>query len=222
MSAELIQIIIFAMVAAFIALRLISTFGRNPGDEHPPRVDPMQRRENGSSPNFDIGSKPDRSPDPVRYLHVAPHVGEALTQMSRQDPQFDAALFLDGARKAYEMILEAFWKGDKETYTPFVDEDIAQNFSTAIAARDAEGLTLSNRLVALNKAEITHAVISGTTGSITIVFDADIIAATHDQDGNLVEGSMSDTHNVKDKWVFSRNLGSGDPNWTLVETATVE
>lgn len=222
MSSDLIQIIIFAMVAAFVALRLISTFGRNPGDEQPPRVDPMQRSEKGSSSNYDIGPRAEQPAEPVRYLHVAPQVGEALTEMTRQDAQFDAATFLDGARKAYEMILQAFWKGEKETFTPFVNDEILQNFTTAISARDAEGLTLSNRLVALNKAEITNAEISGRRGTITIVFDADIIAATHDRDGNLIEGSMSDTHNVKDKWIFSRELGSQDPNWTLVETATVE
>jgi len=221
MSADLIQILIFAMVAAFVALRLISTFGRNPEDETPPAPDQMRQRRASTPPGYEDGQAEVRQ-NPVSFLHVSPQVRQSLDSMVQLESGFDPSVFLDGARQAYGMILDAFWKGDRETLKTFLDEGILSGFTGAIDAREAAEQTVSNRLVHLNKAEISQAEVVGRTAQITVAFDADIISAVHDKDGNLIEGSMSDTHNVKDSWTFSRQLGVRDPNWTLVETATAE
>lgn len=222
MSADLIQIIIFAMVAAFVALRLIATFGRNPGDEQPTASEGFARRETRGPLGANADQLDANAAGEVAYLHADPVVRECLAKMGRLDRRFDPVVFLDGARQAYEMILDAFWKGDDETLKPFVDADILANFQAAIKAREEAGHTNSNRLVTLNKADVSDATLNGKEAQITVAFEADIIAATHDKDGNLIEGSMSDTHQVKDRWTFARTLGSRDPNWTLVETASAD
>lgn len=221
MSADLIQILIFAMVAAFVALRLISTFGRNPEDEQPTASDQFQTRRSSSNDRYSRDQTA-VTDNPVSFLHVSPQVRQSLESMTSLDRGFDPSAFVDGARQAYEMILAAFWKGDRETLKTFVDGEVLDNFSAAIDTREAAEQTLSNRLVHLNKAEISQAEVIGRTANITVNFDADIISAVHDKDGNLIEGSISDTHNVKDSWTFSRELGSRDPNWVLIETATAE
>lgn len=221
MSADLIQILILAMVAAFVALRLISSFGRNPEDETPPAADQLSQRRARTRPGY---NDPQAEPaqNSVSFLHVSPQVRQSLDSMTQLERGFDPSVFLDGARQAYGMILDAFWKGDRETLKTFLDETILSGFISAIDAREAAEQSVSNRLVHLNKAEISHAEVVGRTAQITVDFDADIISAVHDKDGNLIEGSMSDTHNVKDSWTFSRELGLRDPNWTLVETSTGE
>lgn len=221
MSADLIQILIFAMVAAFVALRLISSFGRNPEDETPPAADQLRQRRAQSRSAYD-DPQADTPRNPVSFLHVSPQIRQSLDSMTQLEQSFDPSEFLDGARQAYGMILDAFWKGDRDVLKTFLDDAILSGFTSAIDAREAAEQTVSNRLVHLNKAEISHAEVVGRTAQITVAYDADIISAVHDKDGNLIEGSMSDTHNVKDSWTFSRELGVRDPNWTLVETSTAE
>ncbi|MFZ5610421.1 MAG: Tim44/TimA family putative adaptor protein [Pseudomonadota bacterium] len=222
MSADLIQIIIFAMIAAFVALRLIGVFGRHQGDEQPSTPEHNGARRDIAK--ADVLAGPD-APDAkgkgeAAFFHADPQVRDVLQRIAHADRQFDPARFLEGARKAYEMILEAFWKGDRETLASFVDADVLANFSAAIEARQAAGQTVENRLVHLNAVAIMAAEIVGNAAHITVAYEADIIAAVRDRDGNLAEGSLSDTHLVKDIWTFARPLRSRDPNWTLVETAS--
>ncbi len=80
---------------------------------------------------------------------------------------------------------------------------------------------LDNRLIAIERAQISEASVEGKVARVTVRFDADIAAITRDQDGNVVAGSMSDAVETHDIWTFARNLRSDDPNWKLVETDEV-
>ena len=134
------------------------------------------------------------------------------------DPGFDVARFLEGAQAAYRMILEAFWKGDGEELTYLVGDDVRASFAEAIAAREAAGHRLDNRLVQIERAFIEDARLDGLVASITVRFDADIAAVTRNEAGEVVAGSMSDAVDTHDVWTFRRTLGGDDPNWLLVET----
>ena len=92
------------------------------------------------------------------------------------------------------------------------------SFEAAIDAREAAGHRFENRLVRIERAIIQEAVLQGRTASITVRFDSDIAAVTRGSEGELVAGSMSDAVGANDVWTFRRTLGSGDPNWLLVET----
>jgi predicted lipid-binding transport protein (Tim44 family) len=139
----------------------------------------------------------------------------AITDLDRA---FDASRFLEGAKAAYRMILESFWRGDHEELSRLVDADVGEAFGQAITAREEAGHVLDNRLVSIEKAVIDKARVSGQMAYITVRFDADIAAVTRSKDGDVVAGSMTDAVPTHDVWTFSRHVGASDPNWILVET----
>lgn len=211
------EIIILAMVFLFVALRLWSVLGRRTGHEQPigktiestSRSSPVLNPEPEAPPQqqghgFDVAIEPDAMP--------------GIRMIADADRSFDAPRFLEGAKSAYRMILEAFWRGDEEELIRLVDGDVHEAFSQAIAQRKADGHILENRLVSIEKAVIDRASLVGQMASITVRFDADIAAVTRDGEGNVVAGSLTDAVPTHDVWTFSRHVGSTDPNWVLVET----
>lgn len=200
------------MVAAFLALRLYMVLGKRTGHEQ--EVLPRAAEERIV--------KPAPRPDPVADTRDVPALGGTATNGLRAlvaaDPRFDAVEFVEGAKGAYRMILEAFWKGDRDTLSWLAEADVAGAFGDAIAAREAAGQTLDNRLVQIERAAIVGASVDRGVARISVRFDADIAAATRDKDGNLVSGSLTDAVEQHDVWTFTRTLNSADPNWKLAET----
>jgi len=212
----LFEIIILAMVALFVGLRLFSVLGRRTGHEQPiakPAEAPAQPAP-VSRPIADLAPQPAAPVDAA----ITPAAMEGIRQIVSADPLFDVRRFLEGARSAYRMILEAFWRGDEDELARLVDGDVREAFARAIADREAAGHVLENRLVAIENASIEAARLDGQMAVITVRFDADIAAVTRDADGNVVAGSLSDAVPTHDLWTFSRHVRAEDPNWILVET----
>ena len=147
-----------------------------------------------------------------------PTAGPGVRAILAADPAFDVARFLEGAKSAYRMILEAFWKGDLAAIRPHVDDHVYKTFESAIADREANGLSLDNRLVQIEQALIANASLEQTVAVVTVRFEADIAAVTRNQAGEVVAGSMSDAVQTRDLWTFRRDTASRDPNWLLIET----
>ena len=207
-------LIILARVFVFVALRLWSVLGRRTGHEQPmPKADAMiaPRSTTVSVPQSD-------APQLTQESATTPGAASGLRAIAQAEPSFDAARFADGARQAYAMILEAFWRGDREALAQLVDPEVLQAFVAAIDDREAAGERLDNRLVSIEQAQIEDASIDGNVAHIRIRFDADVAAVTRDRDGNVVAGSLSDAVPTHDAWTFSRVLKSSDPNWVLTET----
>ncbi len=216
----MLDIIVLIMVAAFIALRLRSELGKKTGNEPlppaAPRPVPGDARR-GSQ----VDARPEhreREADTVVELEENPALRKAYQQIRRADPAFDLATFMTGAQAAYGMILEAFWSGDRDTLRDFLDESVLNQFSAAIDAREKNGLQMENKLIDVNSAEVIAAQVNDRTAEITVHFTAEIIAVTKDADGRLVEGNLSESVEVNDRWTFARDTKSRDPNWTLVAT----
>jgi len=208
-------IILFAIVAGFLALRLYAVLGRRTGHEQPlPK--PAEERISVPPMPRTIDLVPEVRDPGTRNIEASAENG--LRAVIAADPSFDVAQFIEGAKSAYRMILEAFWKGDEETLGWLVEEDVRTAFGEAIAARGVAGHVLDNRLVVIERAMIAGASVENKVARITVRFDADIAAVTRDQDGNVVAGSMTDAVETHDIWTFARNLRSDDPNWKLVET----
>jgi predicted lipid-binding transport protein (Tim44 family) len=212
----LVYIVILAMVAVFLGLRLYAVLGkrtgheqvlRNPADDRP--VPPL------TIPRV-VESAPEVRDQGPQAIEARAQSG--LRALIAADPSFDVAGFLDGAKNAYRMILEAFWKGDTETLDWLTEDHVRDAFGEAIRTRGEAGHVLDNRLVAIERALITDATISGRVARITVAFDADIAAVTRDAEGTLIAGSVSDAEVAHDVWTFSRTLKSGDPNWKLADT----
>jgi len=211
------EIIILAMVFLFVALRLWSVLGRRTGHEQPiakPIEAPSRPSSSAPLPGTDAAAQPQALADPM----IEQGAMAGIRAISDADRQFDAARFLEGAKAAYRMILEAFWRGDREELDRLVDGDVQDAFNQAITAREEAGHVLDNRLVSIERAVIDRAKLSGQMASITVRFDADIAAVTRDKDGEVVAGSLSDAIPTHDVWTFSRHIGASDPNWVLVET----
>lgn len=222
------EIIILAMIAAFLGLRLYSVLGRRAEHEE----EPIQGRFDAPKPGAPgVPGQPaprsrDRTaPQPAsRELPgvvppgVIPAVERGLREIAAVDRRFDAFAFLEGARGAYKMVLEAFWRGDKEELGQLCDRDVYEAFVGAIDARLAAGETVENRLVRIEEATIVNASYTAPLARIGIGFVADIAALTRDAAGNVIAGSLDDAIEARDVWTFSRNVNSPAPDWLLDET----
>jgi predicted lipid-binding transport protein (Tim44 family) len=151
-------------------------------------------------------------------MAYVPTAGPAVRAILAADPSFDVARFLDGAKSAYGMVLEAFWKGDSETLQRFVDGHVLETFTSAIEDRKAQGLVLDNRLVSIDHATIVSAQLDRQVAVVGVRFEADIAAITRHAEGEVVAGSLSDAVQTRDVWTFRRDISSKDPNWVLIET----
>jgi predicted lipid-binding transport protein (Tim44 family) len=215
---ELTVIVILALVALFIGLRLYSVLGERTGHEQQQPIlkpaDPDARVE----PR--ITHPPVTQPAPADGADVAyvPLAGPGVRAILAADSSFDVARFLDGAKAAYRMILEAFWKGDLADIESHVAPHIYETFAGAVEQRDKDGLKLDNRLVAIDQAVISEATVDHAIAVLTVRFEADIAAVTRNSEGQVVAGSMSDAVQTRDLWTFRRDLSSRDPNWVLIET----
>ena len=211
-------IVILALVAVFIGLRLYSVLGERTGHEQPiakpAEADADARIEPRSAAAPAIGSATASDQD-LAYL---PTAGPGVRALLAADPSFDVARFLEGAQAAYRLILESFWKGDLETMRPHVDGHIFDAFAGAVEQRKTDGLVLDNRLVAIEQVVIAGAELERKIAMVTVRFEADIAAVTRNADGDVVAGSTSDAVQTRDRWTFRRDVGANDPNWLLVET----
>ncbi len=217
----MITIVILAMVAAFVALRLYTVLGRRTGHEQQPLPKPVDGdRSAQASPRAVRDVTPEAPAVPEQAIGAPARDG--LRAIVAADPSFDVARFIEGAKSAYRMTLEAYWAGDEAKLAKLCDADVAASFAEAIAARAADGHVVDNRLVSIERAAIEHARVEGSgAGAIAVVtvrFDADIAAVTRDGDGTVVGGSMTDAVPTHDLWTFSRPVRAADPNWLLVET----
>ena len=214
----IVEIVILAMIAAFLGLRLYSVLGRRAEHEE----ESVPHRFDGNDEQARTPAQPQAipmpSPKPVQIEGVLPAVERGVREISSADGRFDLTNFLEGAKSAYEIVLEAFWAGDRETLRELCDDDVYAGFTAAIDAREEAGHTLENSLIRIEETRVHSAQLDGRIARIAVVFVADIAAVTRDKDGNVVAGSLDDAVESRDIWTFSRNVGAKDPNWLLDET----
>lgn len=217
-----VEIVLLAMVAAFLGLRLYSVLGKRTGHEQEPVARPaLDERQPAAirTPAGQIEKPAAASSFDGPMFDSAAQSG--LRAIANADRTFDAALFLEGAKAAYGMILDAFWKGDKDQLRYLCDDDVYESFAEAIDARNARGEVLENRLVRIDEARIVNASYDHPTARISVRFDADIAALVKDGDGQIIGGSLTDAVETHDVWTFFRDVKSGDRNWKLDETDEV-
>ncbi|MEO6359954.1 MAG: Tim44/TimA family putative adaptor protein [Sphingomicrobium sp.] len=210
-------IVILALIAVFIGLRLYSVLGERTGHEQQPILKPadpdarVEQRVTSAPLSAPVSTD---SPD----MAFLPTAGPGVRAILAADPTFDVAQFLEGAKGAYGMILDAYWKGELDRVRSHIDDQVNETFATAIEDRTKAGLVLDNRLVAIEQATIAQAMIERKVAVVTVRFEADIAAVTRNAEGEVVAGSLSDAVQTRDLWTFRREIGTSDPNWVLIET----
>ena len=228
-NAVLIEIIIFAMIAAFLVHRLRSVLGRRNGEERPrpnpfaggdeseaarDNVIPLPSRNRADRPSL---SSPPSSADADEPLSLAAR----LASIHDADPNFDEKGFLIGARGAFEMIVAAFAAGDLKTLRPLLADDVYDNFARAVRDRQSAGETLGTSIEAIRDADVVDARLARAEAMLTVRFVSDQINLSRDKDGRIVDGDPDQPVEVVDVWTFARDTRSRDPNWRLVETRAV-
>ena len=215
----IIEIVILALIAAFLGLRLYSVLGRRAEHEEEPVPTRFERPDGASAPRPATPLPAAELPRPARELAgFPPAIEQGLREISAADRRFDLLSFLEGAKGAYAMILEAFWRGDKDDLRQLCDDDVYASFAAAIDAREAAGETLDHRLIRIEDTVVHSARLDGRIARIAVRFTADIAAVTRDKDGAVVAGSLDDAIESRDIWTFARDVTSAAPEWVLDET----
>jgi predicted lipid-binding transport protein (Tim44 family) len=210
-------IVILALVALFIGLRLYSVLGERTGHEQQP-IPKAAESDPRTAPQVRPAPAPQPAPADTGDMAFVPTAGPGVRAILAADSSFDVARFLEGAKSAYRMILEAFWKGDLDALRGQVEPHVYDAFASAVEQRRTDGLTLDNRLVAIDQAVISEATLERGVAVITVRFEADIAAVTRNAEGQVVAGSLSDAVQTRDLWTFRRDTSARDPNWLLIET----
>ncbi len=221
-------------IAVIVFWRLKSVLGSRTGHERPPAEPPAQRDKTGSQEpaNGNVLRFPreDQPPPAARPAEDAPasiwtgyaepgsDLARSLEQIAAADPAFSPKQFLEGAKLAYEMIIEAFAKGDKQSLKPLLSKEVFEGFAVAIDQRLAAGQSVEQKFVGIDKAAISAAAMLGRKASVTVRFLSELISVTKAKDGSVVEGDAKQIRGTSDVWTFERDTSSHDPNWKLVAT----
>lgn len=224
--------LILLAVALVVVWRLRSVLGQRTGTERPP-IDPYAparktapEAANGNVLNFPGEAKqnpPAKTDDPPKpvwtgFAAEGSPVAQGLEEIAAADPGFSAKSFVEGAKLAYEMIVEAFAKGDKAALKPLLSKDVYDGFAEVIDERARKGEKIDARFVGFEKAEFAGANLLAKRASLTMRFVSQMISATLDSDNRIIDGDPKEIRQTTDVWTFERDVSSRDPNWKLVAT----
>lgn len=219
MSSSLIQLLVLAGIAIFLILKLRSVLGTREGFEKPPLPPADDAPRARARRDFEvIEGGPDR--DITDHVPDGSPAAKALAGMKMAEPGFSVSTFLQGARGAYEMIVMAYERGDLEQIRPFLAPEVFDAFAEAVAAREAQGLTVEANFVGIRELALHEASFDRDTreGEVAVRFVGELTSVVRDSNGQVVEGSPTEIKRQRDVWTFARKMGSDDPNWHLVAT----
>jgi predicted lipid-binding transport protein (Tim44 family) len=221
-----VDIILFALLAAFLVLRLRSTLGKRTGHEGEPRPG-FGRKQSGENDN--VIALPERKTESEEPADRLPEgvddsspVGAGLTKIAIADGNFTAEGFQTGAKAAFEMIVDAFAKADTRTLKQLLSDDLYTSFSEAIDARREAGERIEEQVIGINRVDIIEAQLDGSMARITVEIESEQVNVTYDSAGEVIEGDPNKVVKLTDIWTFERDVRSDDPTWKLVDTAEPE
>jgi predicted lipid-binding transport protein (Tim44 family) len=145
-------------------------------------------------------------------------IGKALVDLVRADPNFEPADFVQGAKAAYEIIVTAFAEGNRKTLKDLLSPDVYDGFSRAITEREGRGEQMDQSFVGIKAADLVEAEVKGGIAQLTVKFVSELISATRDRAGVVINGDPKRIREVTDIWTFAREVMSRNPNWKLVAT----
>ena len=220
---QLIDIIIFGVIAAFLVFRLRNVLGRRTGRERPPpdvfgRRTPAETKEEAEDTVVALPQREAREAARRSGRAESDPMAAGLTQLKIADPSFDKETFSRGARSAFEMIVDSFAKGDHDTLRALLSDEVYTNFARAISSREGRGETLEITLVGVREANLIEAAMDGSKALLTVKFVSDQIKVTRDSKDQVIEGVPGTVTAVTDIWTFARDTRSRNPNWMLVAT----
>lgn len=222
-------------VAVFIFLRLRAVLGKRTGHQRPPEDSTLARRRTangGGAAGENVVTLPKRSArgseEPAvqsaaasaidRIVKPGSPLNKRLRELAEADPAFQPDDFVNGAKLAYEMIVTAFADGDRKTLKNLLSREVYDGFAKAIADRESRGEQVRASFVGIDSAKITGAEVLKNEVHVTLRFVSQIVSATLDAAGKVIDGDPDKVAEVTDLWTFARDPRSKDPNWRLVAT----
>jgi predicted lipid-binding transport protein (Tim44 family) len=234
--------LISLIVAVVVILKLRSVLGRRTGDEEArveryraeraqqgapatstDNVVAMPRRErDGAAPVAAEETQADAEERIKTYPGVEAAARNGLIDIARLDPAFDPDTFIRGAKQAYEMIVTAFAEGNRKLLKDLLSRDVYEGFTRAITDRESREEQVDQSFVGIDKADILESEVKSGIASITVRFVSQLISATRDKAGAIINGDSQRIKEVTDIWTFSRDISSAkaraNPNWRLIAT----
>ena len=191
-----LDLILLAMIAGFIILRLRNVLGRKTGHEG-------KVVSNLSEKKFEEFKK--------------------TIKLKKQPTEFDTnqkKQFLQGAEIAYEAIINSFAKGDKKSLKDLLTKEMNKNFESAIEERNSKNIKSELTFIGIKSSTIEKFEKTAEALFFTVKFISEIISFKKDKDNNVIEGDPNKIKTVIDRWKFTRKISSMNPNWYLAETKT--
>ncbi|MFN3521381.1 MAG: TIM44-related membrane protein TimA [Phenylobacterium sp.] len=202
---QVLELIIFAGLAAIVLYQLYSVLGRRVGRQ--PEDTPAATGR--PAPTAPLDRPPELAEDGIALT--------GLAAVRAADPSFDMSRFLSGAKSAYEMVVRAFAAGDRATLKNLLSPQVLSSFEAAITQREAEGRSEKVEFLHPPRADMERADVEGDVARIVVRFLAEFRSRSKGPEGEAV-----DDRRTAELWTFERNLKSRDPNWTLVNVDAAE
>lgn len=199
------EIILYAVIAFIVLAMLYSVLGKDMGKGPDSPSDPADLLNRFNSAN-------DQAPAAPIFKGPA---AEGLTAIAAADSNFSLRQFVEGAKAAYGMILEAYAEGDKDTLANLLNDEVKELYHGAIDERTEKGLTQKTDLARLISADVVSASLTNKICSIRVLYKADLSTEITDADGKVVEGDADILSRIEEIWSYERALSSKDPNWVL-------
>jgi predicted lipid-binding transport protein (Tim44 family) len=224
-SVPYADIVILALIAGFILLRLRGVLGQKTGNDNPQFFKrDIAEKEAADDKIVHIGDKAhklkgiDMLDSYLSQLQNNDPISKTLADVKKLDPQFSATAFMDGAKMAYEMVFDAFAKGDKATLEMLLEKNLYQTFLAEIDARVGQDLVTETTLLRAKAKDITSATLTGNIVRLSVKFESEQVSIVKNKQGEVVEGDASESHLMDDEWLFERDVTSKNPNWKIIET----
>lgn len=212
------DIIVIGAIAAFILLRYRAMLGTDTGRDVRPQAKPAPASDYErviQLPAKAVAAVSDKKEEPGKQYGA---LAETFVAMRGIDQEFTPDEFLQGARAAYEMVIDAFTKADRDTLKMLLSDAMYKEFDAALTADEAADRKAETTLVAIKNATLVDAKLNGSNATLTVDFLSEQVHLVRDLEGAIIEGDASSEEKVEDRWVFTRSLTSSDYNWKIIET----
>ena len=199
---QYLDILILAVLAGLVLLRLRSVLGRRTGNE----------KTDTSSFNYEATNTESKVEPSIKIPSVDKNT-------SGGDSWFDSKDFLNGANKAYELIVTNFENGNKKALTPFLEKSVLSNFSEVIDQRQQDNHTVEFSFIGIESSEIVHKDIKNDSMEVTVRFISEMITCIRNDKDEIISGSMNQVQKITDVWTFTKNKKVKSDNWLLTATS---
>ena len=193
-----IDIILLAIMAGFILLRLRSTLGKG-ADNMPMKARFTQTQANEEFVKTTVNDEP-----------------------KQDEGKFNEKTFVKGAEAAYEIIINAFAQSDRKTLKPLLTKDLYKSFDDVIKERSVKKITSDMTFIGIKETKVLDVNVVGSVHRVKTKFVSEIVNCLKNDKGEVIEGNSEQIKLVTDVWVFQKDLKSSDPTWYLTELSSEE